>query len=262
MFPKSTAETVLLGLWLTACDGKPLPTDLVDYTDRMLAAMRNPARWLFRNRAIRWMVHRGENRGIPGVCAHYGARKVRIQQLVDEINPAVLVVLGAGLDGLAYMQASRRTVAELDRGELQSRKRSLLAQLPAKPITFVAADLPAGDNLPRFDKPTTYVAEGVFMYLTESEVEQVLAELPSGSTLIFTFVGLDDQGHPSMSANQAKIDRMLEAMNEPFRWGIRPEQVEAFLNKNGFALASVSGVGCAEVDGMIHGEWIAHSTKR
>lgn len=252
---------MLLGLWLTACDGKSLPTDIVDYTQKMLAAMRNPARWLFKNPVVRWMVHRGESRRLPGVCAHYGARKTRIQQLVDEVDHPTLVVLGAGLDGLGYIQASRRTVVELDRAEMQAKKRSLLDQLPARPITFVAANLPAGDALPRFDGPTTYVAEGVFMYLSRSEVEQVLAELPGGSTLIFTFVGLDDQGRPSMSANQAKLDRMLEAMGEPFRWGIRPEQLDEFLSRNGLALALVYGAGCAEVDGMIHGEWIAHASK-
>ena len=67
-----------------------MPADIVAYTDQMMAATRNPARWLLRLPIVRWLARRGESSWSPGVCAHYAARKIRIQRLVDEIDRPVL----------------------------------------------------------------------------------------------------------------------------------------------------------------------------
>ncbi len=262
MRPKSTAETVLIGVWLTVCDRKrPVPSGLAEYTERMVAAIGSPTLRLFKNPLIRWFAHRAEAITLPGVCAHYAARKVAIEIIVDAIDNPILVVLGAGYDGLGYLQAKSRKVFEVDRPEIQSRKRELLEQLPPRTISFVAADLPTKNNTLSFPEPTTFVAEGVFMYLSEQEVEQVLAELPQGCSLVFTFVGIDEKGRPAMGDNQDQIDRMLAALKEPFRWGMRPDSVGEFLRRNGFRLVNVMGVDCNEVDGMIRGEWIAYANK-
>lgn len=265
MLPKSTAEIVLVGVWLTECDRgpeHPLPHGLGDYSRSMLEQIGSPLVGFFRYRIVRWFSHLKEAKTLPGVCAHYAARKGFIEDQVLRLDRPVLVVLGAGYDGLAYRQASRRKVVELDREELQARKRQLLSGLPPKLMSFVAASLPAGHAMPTFDEPTTYVTEGVFMYLSESEVEQVLSDIPRGSALIFTFVGLDSQGRPAMGPRQEKVDRLLDDLQEPFRWGIDPSTIGDFLNRNGYALDHVDGFGFPNSDGMIEGEWIAHCIKR
>lgn len=258
----STAETVLMGVWLTVCDKKlAVPPDLSDYTRQMAAATGSPLFQLLKFRLIRWFAHRQESRILPGVCAHYAARKAEIQRVVEAIDNPVLVVLGAGFDGLAYRLALAKTVVELDRAEMQLRKQRLLEQLPPRPMGFVAASLPAGDIMPSFTDATTYVAEGVFMYLSEAEVEQVLSELPKDCSLVFTFVGLDEKGRPAMGSNQAQVDKMLATMDEPFRWGYRPDHMASFLYRNGFGLFRILGTGFEEVNGMVSGEWIASANK-
>jgi O-methyltransferase involved in polyketide biosynthesis len=202
-----------------------------------------------------------ESRVLPGVCAHYTARKLAIQRTVLTIERPALVVIGAGYDGLAYRLAPTKIVIEVDRPEIQDQKCQLLERLPQRRMKFVAASLPAREALPILDVPVTYVAEGVFMYLSEQEVEQVLADLPAGSSIIFTFVGIDEQGRPAMGSNQDQVDRLLATLKEPFRWGIKQVAVAEFLARNGYRLVSLLGDGCEKIEGMIHGEWIAYANK-
>jgi O-methyltransferase involved in polyketide biosynthesis len=263
MKPKSTAETVLLGVWLTICDHslRSLPNDLIDFTRQMVKATGNPAFYLFRFSLFRWIVHRVESKTLPGVCAHYAARKGAIQSSVESIGNQILMVFGGGLDGLAYRMAPTMPTFELDQPEMQAQKRKLLDALPRRDITFIPSTLPCREAIPTFAEPATFVVEGVFMYLSDSEVEQVLSDLPSGCSLIFTFVGLDESGRPAMGANQQEVDRLLAKLNEPFRWGCHPEDISAFLTRNQFQLNQISGVGFQSVEGMIDGEWIAYANK-
>lgn len=263
MKPKSTAETVLLGVWLTLCDRKlpNLPQGLFEFTHQMVKATGSPTLYLFRFPLFRWIAHRIEAKTLSGVCTHYAARKGAIQRQVEAIGNSILVVFGGGLDGLAYRMASSMRTYELDQPEMQRQKCQYLKAFPPREITFIASTLPCREAIPTFDESATFVVEGVFMYLSESEVEQVLADLPSGCSLIFTFVGLDESGRPAMGSNQEEVDRLLAKLNEPFRWGYYPNKISDFLTRNHFLLHHISGVGFQPVEGMIAGEWIAYANK-
>lgn len=263
MKPQSTAETVLLGVWLTICDRKlpNLSQDLIEFTRQMVKATGSPTLYLFKFPLFRWIAHRIEAKTLPGVCTHYAARKGAIQIQVETIGNPILVVFGGGLDGLAYRMASSMRTYELDQPDLQRQKRQYLKAFPPREITYIASTLPCPEAIPIFDEPVTFVVEGVFMYLSESEVEQVLADLPCGCSLIFTFVGLDASERPAMGSNQEEVDRLLDKLNEPFRWGYHPDKISDFLVRNYFQLNHVSGVGFRPVEGMIAGEWIAYANK-
>ena len=127
----------------------------------------------------------------------------------DALNMAVdagttqLVVLGAGLDTLAYRTplAGRLRIFEVDHPATQARKREMLAAAGiAMPetLSFVAVDFER-ENLPeKLDAAGFEPAErsffswlGVVPYLTEAAVFSTLgyiAQLPGGAEVVFDYV--------------------------------------------------------------------------
>ncbi|HEY3056793.1 MAG TPA: class I SAM-dependent methyltransferase, partial [Thermoanaerobaculia bacterium] len=142
-----------------------------------------------------------------------------------------LVVVGAGLDTLALRLSHRVRAVEIDHPATQRLKRALVDG----PIEFVPADF-TRDTLILRDEPTLFVAEAVFLYLTEAEVRRMLARIREAkqARLIFTFW---EPRNPVNFQNATPLaDWWLQRASEPGRWAIAPEKLDDFLASEGFSL--------------------------
>jgi methyltransferase (TIGR00027 family) len=120
------------------------------------------------------------------------ARTVTIDDAVRAAGDPQLVVLGAGLDGRAWRMPELRdaTVFEVDHPDSQRRKRERAGALTqvAREVRFVPVDferdrlddaLSAAGHDP--SRPTTWIWEGVVMYLSPAHVEATLGVIQTRS---------------------------------------------------------------------------------
>ncbi len=129
-------------------------------------------------------------------------RTVAIDQVIRETASPQLVILGAGLDGRAWRMAelADTIVFEVDHPDSQRRKRERTASLQpaAREIRFVPVDfardrlddaLAAAGHDPT--RATTWVWEGVVMYLERADIEATLgviqARSAAGSHLVILY---------------------------------------------------------------------------
>lgn len=140
----------------------------------------------------------------PTVAAHRTAFFDTVLAATTAASTTVkqLVILGSGWDTRAYgeLPAGDLQVFEVDREAMVAAKRDALARarIRSEHVTFVAADLRRPEWLGhliehRFDPnlPTLVLCEGVTMYLDDSSVASLLAQvacLPVGSAVAFDFL--------------------------------------------------------------------------
>jgi methyltransferase (TIGR00027 family) len=130
------------------------------------------------------------------------ARTVAIDDAIRALGAPQLVILGAGLDGRAWRMPELRDaiVFEVDHPDSQREKRSRASSLTraAREVRFVPVDferdsldeaLAAAGHDPL--RPTTWVWEGVVMYLTPADVERTLGLIArrsaAGSRLVVAY---------------------------------------------------------------------------
>ena len=186
---------------------------------------------------------------LPGIIAHYLARKRKIETAVRESIASGLeqvVIVAAGFDTLAWRlqrEFPHVHMLELDHPATQQVKRLALGESPN--FNYGAVDL-ATQSLamairacPSFSmkRPAVFVIEGLTMYLTAERVAALtkdVAEL-AGSTgrIVFTFMEQDDDGSIGFRGENPLIPRWLAARREPFLWGITRTDLPSFLAENG-----------------------------
>lgn len=173
------------------------------------------------------------------------ARTVAIDDAVRVAGSAQLVILGAGLDGRAWRMAELGNVSvfEVDHPDSQSDKRQRVSKLtPAScDIRFVPVDFEhdaldqalaaAGHDESR---STTWIWEGVVMYLTPGDIEATLAVVERrsapGSRLIIAY---------HVPALLLKVlGLFLKRLGEPLRSAFRPPRMRALLAKYGFRVSA------------------------
>ena len=132
------------------------------------------------------------------------ARTIAIDEAVRAAASPQLVILGAGLDGRAWRMPELRdvTVFEVDHPDSQREKQARAAALQriAREVRFVPVDfardrlddaLAAAGHDPA--RPTTWVWEGVVMYLERADIEATLAVIQRrsapGSQLVVMYLG-------------------------------------------------------------------------
>jgi methyltransferase (TIGR00027 family) len=114
------------------------------------------------------------------------ARTVVIDEAIRDARPRQVVILGAGLDGRAWRMQELRNAAvfEVDHPDTQREKRARVGSLTqmAERVRFVPVDFERDaldDALGKAGHdpsvPTTWVWEGVVMYLDLSDVQKTLA---------------------------------------------------------------------------------------
>jgi methyltransferase (TIGR00027 family) len=209
---------------------------------------------LCRNQVASRIVGWYADRRLPGARTSGIARTRFIDDCLRSSMGAVnsqLVILGAGFDCRAYRLAELRDVQvfEVDHpATLAVKKERLGKALPSLPanVCFVPADfnrMSISEILGRtsFDpsRSAFFLWEGVTNYLSEAAVGAVLkfiAECAAGTELVFTYVhqGLLD-GTVDFIGGKRLLDDVAR-LNEPWTFGIYPEQLSEFLEARGLAL--------------------------
>jgi methyltransferase (TIGR00027 family) len=252
-----TAETVCL--FRAADRMRPPAARILDdpYAERFLGAGSRAALAAFR--ATGWLGRRAERR-VPGVAAFVVTRHRQIDDwlgraLDDAIEQVVL--LGAGYDTRAYRFAKElrgRTVFEVDFPATSERKQRVVAHhadtLPEVrvehvPIDFLSEKLDQKLLAAGFQPGARsfFVWEGVSMYLTREAVKSTLRRIRSvaglGSQLAMDWWYLVDD--PSVLGTAHRTGpAFLHVLGEPVTLSLHPEDVEAFLEREGYELLELA----------------------
>ncbi len=250
-----TALKVALGLiTLSVKDdwAQRLPPGLVDMSERLLLASDSPGYGpgLMRASKKKWMlrVYEFQDRMMPGQFEGFGHRKIFMQAQVESAiqdGARQVLVLGAGFDTLCLRLAPQhREVSffELDHPATSAAKAKGIAVVgqPANMIQ-IAADL-AERSLSkvlaeevRWDagQRSVWVAEGLFLYLTDEQVRGLLKEAASGtapgSRIAFTH---------KIPDKRKLLQAVLRLIAEPFRSAVRSEDLSAYIEGTGWAMRS------------------------
>jgi methyltransferase (TIGR00027 family) len=145
-----------------------------------------------------------------------------------------IALLGAGLDARAFRLdwPVETRLFELDTLKMLNFKASVLAGIGAKPkceriglrgdITY---DLPYALNSVQFDpgQPTAWVAEGLLMYLTTRQNEELLSNISAlsapGSTLALTLLSQDRRTRMEQAGDSTVVDMWQSgAPEDPVEW--------------------------------------------
>jgi methyltransferase (TIGR00027 family) len=228
-----------------------------DLAARFLPA---PTRWLVTATPpalMRRLMMAAMERDGPGLWANMTCRKRYIADKVTEALDSIdaVVVLGAGLDTLAYRLARTSVIPifEVDQPVTIERKaaavRRVLGTIPSS-VHLVPLDFERDDVLTalaergyRADYRTFFVWEAVTQYLTADAVHATLESLrpaASGSRLVFTYVRRDFiDGVNFYGAEQ--LYRRFRQRQQLWRFGLQPEEVAAFLAGHGWRLVEQLG---------------------
>ena len=228
-----------------------------DLAARFLPA---PTRWLVTATPpalMRRLMMAAMERDGPGLWANFACRKHYIADKVTEALDSIdaLVVLGAGLDTLAYRLArlSDIPIFEVDQPVNIERKAAavqrVLGQLPSS-VQLVPLDFERDDVLTvlaergyRSDYRAFFIWEAVTQYLSADAVHATLESLrpaASGSRLVFTYVRRDFiDGVNFYGAEQ--LYRRFRQRQQLWRFGLQPEEVAAFLAGHGWRLVEQLG---------------------
>lgn len=258
--PSSTARLIARSTLLAARDPRLrslVPGGAVEPLQRILAAT-GPGGWFdfaLRHASTRALLFAGERAVLPGIIAHYLARKRWLEARATTAlahGCEQLVVLGAGFDTLAWRVRATHPHAhffELDHPATQRPKAAALGSAPR--LAFLPADLgqilpsTALRSAPGFDpaRRTCFIAEGLLMYFPESRVREILADLARhpASTLAFTFMAPGADGRAEFRGGGAAIGAWLRLRREPFASALAPARLAAFLHPLGLTLREHAG---------------------
>lgn len=230
--------------------------------DDDLAALFLPARlrWLvgtMRLAPLRRMLIGVLDRSGPGLWTNLTCRKRYIADRLDDALDDVdaVVVLGAGLDTLAYRLTRRTRIPtfEVDQPVNVARKIATVRRALGTPplsVRAVALDFERDDLLTalhehgwRPDYRTFFVWEGVTQYITEDAVRATLEGLRAtapGSRLVFTYVRRDFIDGTNLYGVPPWFHRRMRGL---WHFGLHTEDVAGFLAGYGWRLVEQAGPG-------------------
>lgn len=193
------------------------------------------------------------------------ARTVAVDEALRAKPTPQVVILGAGLDGRAWRmpELMNAVVFEVDHPDSQRTKHARVEKLSpvARDIRFVAVDFER-DSLEQAlakaghdpSRPTTWIWEGVVMYLALADIESTLAVVQrrssTGSRLIIVY--------HSPAFILRLVGFVVSRIGEPLRTALKPEAMRALLDRYGFGV--VRDEGCPEVGLRLSPE-LAEATK-
>lgn len=171
------------------------------------------------------------------------ARTVAIDDAVRVAAAPQVVILGAGFDGRAWRMPELRDadVFEVDHPDSQAVKRERIGTLAqhARSVRFVPVDftrdslddaLAAAGHDPA--RRTTWIWEGVVMYLTLDEVAATLAVIARRSTPGSRVVVV----YHSRAFMLWIVGLVLRRIGEPLRSAFTPDAMRALLARHGFGV--------------------------
>jgi methyltransferase (TIGR00027 family) len=200
-----------------------------------------------------------ENLVIPGIQLHYSVRKRRLEEIaLDALAKGCqqIVVFGAGFDTLAlrlHKNFPDVSFIEIDYPATQTVKKSVVEkhQLANDNLKFIALDLTENSltetildaDYFRPNQKTLFVAEGLLMYLAESEIENLFDFVRQNgakkSQFAFTFMERQANNKIAFRNSSKLVDYWLKIRGEPFRSGFNRSELIAFLTKKHFTLESL-----------------------
>lgn len=210
---------------------------LSEESQRLVELARSPAKPKNFKLAVRLGFMRKQSRVMA-------VRTVEIDDAVREAAAPQVVILGAGLDGRAWRmpELANATVFEVDHPDSQREKRARVGSLPQKardvkfvPVDFERDDLDTALTAAGHDpsKPTTWVWEGVVMYLALPAIEATMAIVAKrsapGSRLVILYV------RPALRV--AIVNLVTSRMGEPMRSKFKADEMRALLGRYRFEVA-------------------------
>jgi methyltransferase (TIGR00027 family) len=190
------------------------------------------------------------------------ARTVEIDDAIREASSPQVVILGAGLDGRAFRMPELReaVVFEVDHPDSQREKRRRVTELKqaAREVRFVPVDFTRddlGDALTHAGhdatRPTTWIWEGVVMYLSPSEVEATLAVIDRRSATKSRLVIV----YHSPALMLRLIGLIVRQLGEPLRSAFTADAMRSLLARHGFDVvrdADLVRIGAAMSADLAH----------
>ena len=192
---------------------------------------------------------------VPGLMAHFMLRKrwieAAVRASVDDGCEQVVVV-GAGYDTLALRlckEFPRVRFTEIDHPATQKYKRlAVEREGRAGNLHFISADLarnsledvllPSEPFQP--DARSTFVIEGLLMYLSGDELARVFGALSTvclaSGRIVFTVMEPTPDGRSAFHNATPLVRRLLSHWSEPFKSSLPRDDVARFLNGFGFSL--------------------------
>jgi methyltransferase (TIGR00027 family) len=245
--------------------GDTAPEGAAAWCRRFLSTSRTDRflRWSIGVRPCRTLWQMLERALLPGIVNHCMRRKRMIDRLARDAAAhgyTQLVVLGAGLDTLAFRLTQERLftrVVSADHPATLSVVRLATAGLPAGP-TLVPLDLGNIEEVEAFissaavdpSQPTLFVLEGVLMYLDESAIARLLISLSrfahTRARLIASVMAAQN-GKPVGFRGQARaISSWLGHAGEPMRWACDTATAPDFFRRLGWEHARPLHIAAAQ----------------
>lgn len=257
-----TATKIARGIAYVARDplhASLLPEGAASSIERLSLEARVLKPWmcsLFERQWYRRLMERTVDWVGPGELMRLTLRKRFVD---DEVQAAIqagagqLLIVGAGFDTLGLRVAESFpdvAVVELDAPATAKLRRKAIAgmnflhsnhhlegvDLGSTKLSEVLAAMAAWDTT----RQAVVVAEGVLMYLSESEVAAFLrtirAHSGTASRLVFSYVTTDEKGRPYFGKLSGLIRASARLVGEPLRWGVGSGGLAALLEGNGFRL--------------------------
>jgi methyltransferase (TIGR00027 family) len=250
-----TALKVALGLiTLSVKDdwAQRLPPGLVEVSERLLLASGSPG---YGPRMMRvskqpWMirVYQIQDLLMPGQFEGFGHRKIFMQQQVEAaINQGArqVLVVGAGFDTLCLRLAPQHSHVqffEVDHPATSAAKARGVA-LEGQPANMIqiAADLGeqalskvlSEDGRWQSSLPSVLLAEGLFQYLTDDEVQGLLRDAAActspGSRFAFTH---------AIPGERRMLSILTRLIGEPWKSALRSEDLPEYVEGTGWTMIS------------------------
>jgi methyltransferase (TIGR00027 family) len=177
------------------------------------------------------------------------ARTVAIDDAVRAADAPQLVILGAGLDGRAWRMPELREVVvfEVDHPDSQRDKRARIGALTQvardvrfAPVDFTRDSLDEALGLAGHDasQKTTWIWEGVVMYLALTDIETTLAVVERGSAPGSRLI----VAYHSPAFILRIIGPLVRRLGEPLRSAFTADEMRSLLAKYGFRIVKDDGL--------------------
>jgi methyltransferase (TIGR00027 family) len=260
MAQNPAAQTAFGPMVLAAVEQHEPPGRRLVDDDLAAQFLPTPTQWLVaatRLAPLRHLLIAAMDRDGPGLWANLTCRKRYITDKLVEARDDIdaLVVLGAGLDTLAYRLARESDIPifEVDQPINVDRKaaavRRVLGEQPSS-VQLVSVDFERDDLLTalvergyRTDYRSLFVWEGVTQYLTAEAVGATLEglrQVVSGSRLVFTYVRRDFIDGINLYGAKP-VYRRFRQRQQLWHFGLQPEEVASFLDRYGWRLVEQAG---------------------
>ena len=255
--PSKTAYKVALNI--LTLGGKPetaevLPSGIVRATEQLLiasgAVRPKIIRWYRSPRMLR--VYEAFDWMMPGQFEAFAHRKAFCERQVRESIAAgvsQILVLGAGYDTMGWRLA--REFDHVDFFEIDHpataviKAKGIEVMGPRSNLHLIAEDLGqrklvdvlAADDNWDLGTPTAIVAEGLLQYLEPQAVKNLFnqcASIAGDSRIAFTYIPTREDGRPNAGPRTGLVLWLLKIGGEPWLWSIRPEELDHFLEAEGW----------------------------